>query len=50
MEAGVEELYAVEEDPSERKNLVESYPEVAKNFQAEIQDWIREMRAPYLVQ
>jgi uncharacterized sulfatase len=46
-EAGVEELYAIEEDPRQTRNLTIKRPALAREFQEEIRNWLETMRAPY---
>jgi len=37
-----EELYRIDRDPMEENDVVESHPELAREFRAEIENWIRE--------
>jgi len=40
-----EELYRIDEDPREERNVVSEHPELARGFRAEIQSWIEDVTA-----
>jgi hypothetical protein len=42
-----EELYRIDRDPMETRNVIAEFPAVAANFRNEILLWLDEMKRPF---
>ena len=47
VDADVEELYEIERDPKEERNVIGQRPELAAELRRETELWLESMRAPY---
>ena len=48
MDADIEELYDIERDRTEDRNVIAQRPELAAQFRSELELWLESMRAPYV--
>jgi arylsulfatase A-like enzyme len=48
MDADIEELYDIERDRTEDRNVIAQRPELAAQFRSEVELWLESMRAPYV--
>ena len=42
-----EELYRIQEDPGETRNVVSEHPDLARRYRTDIEEWKRNMGLPY---
>jgi len=47
VDADIEELYEIERDPNEARNVIAEHPQLAAQLRSELEAWLAAMRAPY---